>query len=81
MIYRYEKKIDSIKLECEEQIESMQKQHECAMREATIAANEELRQMVLDNNRKLQEQAEQYLLKIEEIKQEKENVYQCLIKK
>jgi hypothetical protein len=40
MIYQYEKKIDLLRLESEEQIDGLTKQHESAMREATIAANE-----------------------------------------
>lgn len=40
MMYRYDKKLSSLQLEKEEQLQMMQKRHESEMREATIAANE-----------------------------------------
>ena len=59
----------------------MQKVHETTMRQATIAANEEMRQMTLDNNKKLAAQAEQFLLKIEEVKKEEQALKEILKQK
>lgn len=74
IVFNYDNKLASLALQSQQKLQDLQRKHDHELREASIAANEEMKQTIIDCNKKLAIQATNYQLLLEEAKKKEENI-------